>query len=651
MPNALLDAALGYAKRGWPIFPCRADKTPYTNNGVLDATTDHKKITDYWTKYPRANIGLDCAGAGFLVLDLDPGHSMTELEGNVGKLPKTELRQRTPRGGEHWFFTLDKGEIVAPSASKLASKVDVRSFHSYVLLAPSRTNAGAYAWEAQGKAAFRSDEMVRLSNVAREKHADRDNWIIEADLPENVATAVQWLKTKAKIAIEGQGGDMMAYTTAAHMKGFGISETLAFDLMWEHWNGRCVPPWGADDIDHFEKKIANGYSYNTSPPGKMTTAFKVAEMQVLFKPVEKAPGEGRTLHAGRFTFMDGVAMHHIKPPSWLIEGFLEERGFGMIYGARGVFKTYVALDIGMTLATGGNFPWNGLWKPNARGPVLFSAGEGAQSLPKRKMAWEHTHWDGQNVPELFLQFPVPKMGNEKDLDIFIGGAKALCGDGYALVVIDTLARSMTGLNENDTSDAMVWADGVARIQSELNTAVLVVHHLGYGKDNKTRARGSAVLEDAPDMVVRLDRPDLDNNIVSLTMTKQRNSTEWEKPLFAKLQTVADLKDLAVVAPDPDTVAKAKQMRVVDFTNLSDDEATVLALIDKAIVDELKAAPGKTWSQRDLAEALAMRQDISIPSETLRKKHLTHVRESNDTYANQFKLYNKLRKHWVWHAPN
>ena len=78
----MLDAALEYAtKHGWPIFPCRADKTPLTENGVLDATTNEATIRRWWTTWPRANIGLDCGSAGLAVVDLDPGSVDTREQG------------------------------------------------------------------------------------------------------------------------------------------------------------------------------------------------------------------------------------------------------------------------------------------------------------------------------------------------------------------------------------------------------------------------------------------------------------------------------------------------------------------------------------------------------------------------------------------
>jgi hypothetical protein len=42
--KALLQAALEYAHRGWPVFPCDKGKRPLTKHGFKDATTDENQI-------------------------------------------------------------------------------------------------------------------------------------------------------------------------------------------------------------------------------------------------------------------------------------------------------------------------------------------------------------------------------------------------------------------------------------------------------------------------------------------------------------------------------------------------------------------------------------------------------------------------------
>ena len=59
MTMDVLKAALMYAGRGWPVFPCRPDKTPLTKHGVMDATTSEKKIREWFTTNPFANVAID----------------------------------------------------------------------------------------------------------------------------------------------------------------------------------------------------------------------------------------------------------------------------------------------------------------------------------------------------------------------------------------------------------------------------------------------------------------------------------------------------------------------------------------------------------------------------------------------------------------
>ncbi len=73
MTNAdpVLGIALGYAQRGHPIFPIKGRaKEPLTDHGYHEATTDPDQIRAWWTRWPRANIGLAC-GHSADVLDVD----------------------------------------------------------------------------------------------------------------------------------------------------------------------------------------------------------------------------------------------------------------------------------------------------------------------------------------------------------------------------------------------------------------------------------------------------------------------------------------------------------------------------------------------------------------------------------------------------
>ncbi|HJT94429.1 MAG TPA: bifunctional DNA primase/polymerase, partial [Mycobacterium sp.] len=75
-PPKLLEAAVQYAKWGWPVFPIMAwGKKPAISkeqggNGFKDATTDTDRVRRWWEQHPDHNIGI-ATGHLFEVIDVD----------------------------------------------------------------------------------------------------------------------------------------------------------------------------------------------------------------------------------------------------------------------------------------------------------------------------------------------------------------------------------------------------------------------------------------------------------------------------------------------------------------------------------------------------------------------------------------------------
>ena len=88
-PSLLLLAAIGYAEKGWKVFPLHtpgpdgtcscmrsgcadAGKHPRTQHGVKAATTELETIYQWWTLWPQANIGIATGStSGIVVIDID----------------------------------------------------------------------------------------------------------------------------------------------------------------------------------------------------------------------------------------------------------------------------------------------------------------------------------------------------------------------------------------------------------------------------------------------------------------------------------------------------------------------------------------------------------------------------------------------------
>lgn len=150
----LLEHALEYAERGWPVFPLKPrEKVPMSgSHGFKEATTNANLIERAWDRWPDANIGLATgAAAGIWVLDVDGEEgeaSLNKLMEELGLLPETLVAQ-TGGGGHHYYFAWPQGREVRNKAN-LRPGIDVRGEGGYVVLPPSIHPSGRpYTWVGQ----------------------------------------------------------------------------------------------------------------------------------------------------------------------------------------------------------------------------------------------------------------------------------------------------------------------------------------------------------------------------------------------------------------------------------------------------------------------------------------------------------------------
>jgi hypothetical protein len=140
------NAALDYAKNGWPVFPCNPlDKRPLTKNGFKDATTDEKTIRAWWkkTQWPNAMIGVPMGMAsGIFCVDLDRKKdgadgisSWVALTAANGGEPETRTHI-TPSTGQHKLFRHQTGIRNIP-LDKLAPGIEVKGEGGYIIVPPS----------------------------------------------------------------------------------------------------------------------------------------------------------------------------------------------------------------------------------------------------------------------------------------------------------------------------------------------------------------------------------------------------------------------------------------------------------------------------------------------------------------------------------
>ncbi|SEM88405.1 putative DNA primase/helicase [Sphingomonas gellani] len=225
----MLDAALHFASRGWPVFPCKpTDKSPYLprdkdadgkpiprSGGVSKANTDPDQIRAWWKKWPKAMIGIAAGRSGLLIVDFDPrvdehtdeetGEVTTEvwtldrlkaeLEAAMGCPLPVSLAVRTPSGGVHVYFRMPDGVPIG-NVGSLPDHIDVRGEGGYVIVPPSycvgdgkRCVEGPYRWlrgDADAPIVDMPDALVTILRTPKTKPARADAARPAVSMPSDV---------------------------------------------------------------------------------------------------------------------------------------------------------------------------------------------------------------------------------------------------------------------------------------------------------------------------------------------------------------------------------------------------------------------------------------------------------------------------------
>lgn len=512
----LHQAAKEWAERGFYVFPCTPNaKTPATSNGVHDATLDPEQIDAWWSENPSYNVAVAPARSAMFVLDSDPPlgeETIASLELDHGLLPTT-LTVRTPRGGLHRWFLGECGT----TASKLGPKVDTRGVGGYVLIPPSVVNGVAYETIAAEDIATAPAWIPERCAALRGQHHSSEDFHL--DDPGNVERARQFLRSEValgRIAVEGSGGDDRTYRTACEVLNLGLSPYVAWEVMRDEWNPHCIPPWDGEEL---AVKVRNAAEYAQNDIGAwgVLPAQEVFAEAIALAAKELPSGKTRS----KFYPEDEDEQNLARDPAWLLPNLIPDVGTVMMYGPSRSYKSFLALDMALTIASG-----IAGWKCPARNPraVVYIGAEGPRSVKRlRRPAWKLAKKIETPLPFYFIGAAplvvAPNQWGEMIEEIKSREIKP------AFIVLDTVARAMAGLNENDAKDAGQLVEAVESLARAFNCAVMAVHHSG---NESGRARGSTAFFGGVDTVLEVAAK---NSVkaASVYVRKQKDAEEPQAP--------------------------------------------------------------------------------------------------------------------------
>lgn len=496
MSHELLDAALDYAGRGWPVLPLKPrDKRPITEHGLHDATCDLELIRSWWTATPDANIGLrtgiafdvvdaDSEDAWSKVMDLDPhgqgpiattgkgAHLLYQVSGignRAGVLPSTDYRGTNgyvvgppsvhPNGETYRWITPPDAPL-SPLPEQLRRALDPpRPLVAPAGPLPVLANSAGY-----GNAALRA-ECQKLSsapegtrNHSLNDAAFRVAQLIDCDLLEPDA-----LEVVANVA-----------------RQIGLSEvelnrTIDSAIKGAKMNPRVVVPEPRVPSTIDPKRLEPDLAVPTAPNDQGLSILRPFRRELIDLDIEMAE------------------------PACLAPGVYAEC-LTSISAPPGTGKGWIALDWCQTILDKGY-------------AVLYLDGEnGVRVLHNRLRRMGFDHEVVRN--RLWLVCDQGRPWDIEDaaaLDDLCTQAAASSPKGLGLVVLDTLPHFLAeaGCSENSSTDVTSWTDRFARIpQRRHGAAVVVLDHVAKPTAEKPNlnayARGSGSKLGLVDVALVLD---------------------------------------------------------------------------------------------------------------------------------------------------
>ena len=194
-------------------------------------------------------------------------------------------------------------------------------------------------------------------------------------------------------------------------------------------------------------------------------------------------------------------MSYILDANWIVRDLIPASGFGAAYGKPGSGKTFWALDLAMSIASGKGYA-NKLTK---HGPAAYVALESGRRFQNRVIKWaEENKKDIKDIPFIITPDQINLLDPEKDAERIVKSLKKqekVFKEKFKIVVIDTLSRAMSGGNENSPEDMTAFVASCDKIWKQLNCFILIIHHVG--KDVARGLRGHSSLLGAVDTEIEV----------------------------------------------------------------------------------------------------------------------------------------------------
>jgi Bifunctional DNA primase/polymerase, N-terminal/AAA domain/Primase C terminal 2 (PriCT-2) len=444
--------ALALASKGFKVFPCKPDKSPYLSNGFKGASTDEGKIRRWWEVWPDALVGVP-TGQGLSVLDIDlKGATVEERLAQLPQaLPQTRMHV-TRSGGRHYVFSDATGAL--RTRAGLLPGIDTRGKGGYVVWwsdgPPNGDVAPLPKW------------LVKLAPVPKPESP--------APVVSATVAALGWPVVKKQIerelnALDPDIGHDAWYKLgmAIYHESGGSPEGLA---MWDGWSakgkkyrpGECAKRW---------------QSFATTRED--TIRWSGATREARSAPGASQEPAGASAPAGLALASD-LLDQDFPDPSFIIDGAIKlSPGAWLLAGRPKDGKTWLSMNLACAALTGREYV--GCKAPRPGQVIYMSLDDDSQARFVRRLAWMNV--SKQEAGGLLVATAVDTAHFESAYDM---AHKLLqTYPGVRFMVIDTLGS----FRSRDRKDGVYQQEydelkAINGLAHEYNVCILIVHHFRKG---------------------------------------------------------------------------------------------------------------------------------------------------------------------------
>lgn len=316
-----LDYALKYAAMGWRVLPCyhivngacscnnhechSPGKHPMIAGGATSATTDAEKITEWFTKWPNANIAIATGReSGFFAVDVDINHalgkygdkSQDELRGQ-GKVIDSSVIALTGGGGKHYLYKYPANVDILCSTSKIGANIDVRGKGGYIMVEPSNHLLGHYIFESSSdplngdaKLEDAPQWLIAITSAKEKGVVKKDSgmyfasseWdVLPEDQKQDILTALEYCPNFTR-------DDWRIIGMAIHSMD---SSATGLEI-WENWSKTC-DKFDAED----QARVWSSFNNNKKDKLNKESIFFIARKNGYKSELEKQKTEQTTKQA------------------------------------------------------------------------------------------------------------------------------------------------------------------------------------------------------------------------------------------------------------------------------------------------------------------------------------------------------------------